>query len=262
MDMYSAPEVLNILGDKAKIKKELPLVKLFLLAVLAGSFIAEGYLAFIRISGTTPKEWGGLNSFLGGCVFPIGLIAIVLVGGELLTGNMMTMAIGVYQKKVNVVALIRNWIVVLIGNIVGGIIIAFLFGHFVGLTEGDFLAKTVAVAQAKINDPPLVAIVSGIGCNIFVCMGVWFSTQAKGFSAKILGAWFPVMIFVLIGFQHVVANAFIIPAAIFSGASPISWVDFIVNIILIFIGNAIGGALAFGLPCYLMYEKDAKKLRQ
>lgn len=260
MDMYTGPETLNILGDKSLIKKKLPVIKLFLLSVLAGCFIAEGYLAFVRISGTTPKEWGGFNSFLGGCVFPMGLIAIVLVGGELLTGNMMTMAIGVYQNKVGIKDLGFNWIMVILGNLVGGVIIAFLFGHMVGLTEGDFLAKTLAVAQSKVNDSPLVAIISGIGCNIFVCMAVWFSTQAKTFSGKILGMWFPVMVFVLIGFQHVVANTFIIPAAIFSGQSDITWLDFIENIIFVFIGNGIGGALAFGLPCCLMYGKDAEKL--
>lgn len=262
MDMYTAPEVLNILGDKSKIKKQLSFSKVFLRAILAGAFIAFGYLAFVRISGTTPKEWGGFNSFLGGCVFPIGLIAIVLIGGELLTGNMMTMAIGVYQKKVALKDLARNWIIVFLGNMVAGILIAFLFGHFTGLTEGTFLDKTLAVAQSKIADPPLVAIVSGVGCNIFVCMGVWMSTQAKTFSGKILGSWFPVMIFVLIGFQHVVANAFIIPAAIFSGESAISWGDFAINMVLVFIGNAIGGAVAFGLPCYLMYGKDAEKLAE
>ena len=92
---------------------------------------------------------------------------------------------------------------------------AYLFGHIVGLTEGAFLDKTVAVAQAKIADPPLVAFVSGIGCNIFVCLAVYLGALAKSYLGKMFGLWFPVMVFVVCGFQHVVANAFIIPAAIF-----------------------------------------------
>lgn len=128
----------------------------------------------------------------------------------------MVMTLGVLQKKVRVGALCYNWLVVLLTNCLGGFLVAYLFGHIVGLTEGAFLDKTVAVAQAKIADPPIVAFVSGIGCNIFVCLAVYLGALAKSYLGKMFGLWFPVMVFVVCGFQHVVANAFIIPAAIFS----------------------------------------------
>ena len=165
-----------------------------------------------------PTEWGSFNNFLGGALFPVGLIALTFVGGELATGNMMVMTLGVLQKKVRVGALCYNWLVVLLTNCLGGFLVAYLFGHIVGLTEGAFLDKTVAVAQAKIADPPLVAFVSGIGCNIFVCLAVYLGALAKSYLGKMFGLWFPVMVFVVCGFQHVVANAFIIPAAIFHKA--------------------------------------------
>ncbi|MDR1771803.1 MAG: formate/nitrite transporter family protein [Hungatella sp.] len=261
MGFFSPAEVLDILGDKAQIKKKLSILRLFLLSILGGSFIAEGFLACIRVQGTVPAQWGSFGSLLGGCLFPIGLIAIVLVGGELATGNMMTMAIGLFQKKISFWDLIYNWVVVMVGNMVGSILVAYFFGHFVGLAEGPFLAKTVAVASSKISDPPMVALVSAIGCNIFVCMAVWLATSARDYFAKMAGMWFPIMIFVVLGFQHVVANAFVIPAAIFTGESSITWLDYLQNTVFVFIGNAIGGALAFALPCFYMYgqKEEAKK---
>ena len=99
MGFLSPTETLDILGDKAKAKTKLSFLRLFLLSILGGTFIAEGFLACIRISGTMPAEWGSFANFMGGCLFPIGLVAIVLVGGELATGNMMVMTIGAFQKK-------------------------------------------------------------------------------------------------------------------------------------------------------------------
>lgn len=256
MGFFSQTEVLDILGDKAKAKKELSLVKLFLLAILGGTFIALGFLACIRGSGTIPAEWGIFGTVVGACLFPIGFIAIVLVGGELATGNMLTMPMGLFQKKISLLDLIYNWMIVMIGNMVGGILAAYLFGHLTGMTEGAFLAKTMAIANARVGDAPLTAFISAIGCNIFVCMALWFTTSARDYPGKLLGAWFPIMIFVIIGFQHVVANAFVIPAAIFSGQSSITWGEYLLNALIVFWGNAVGGALAFGLPCYLTYRKD------
>ena len=179
MDFFSSEEIVASLGDKAKMKGKLSFVRLCILGIMAGFCIALGYLAFIRITGTAPTEWGSFNNFLGGALFPVGLIALTFVGGELATGNMMVMTLGVLQKKVRVGTLCYNWLVVLLTNCLGGFLVAYLFGHIVGLTEGAFLDKTVAVAQAKIADPPLVAFVSGIGCNIFVCLAVYLGALAK-----------------------------------------------------------------------------------
>ena len=159
MDFFSSEEIVASLGDKAKMKGELSFVRLCILGIMAGFCIALGYLAFIRITGTAPTEWGSFNNFLGGALFPVGLIALTFVGGELATGNMMVMTLGVLQKKVRVGALCYNWLVVLLTNCLGGFLVAYLFGHIVGLTEGAFLDKTVAVDQAKIADPQLVAFV-------------------------------------------------------------------------------------------------------
>lgn len=257
MDFYGSKEVVNSLGNKAVEKSNLSFERLCILGIMAGAFIALGFLAFIRVSGTMPSEWGGFSTFIGGCLFPIGLLGISFVGGELATGNMMVMALGKFQNKISSKDVAYNWIIALITNCIGGIIVAFFFGHIVGLTEGAFLDKTIAVAQGKINDTPLVAFISAIGCNIFVCMAVYLGAMGKTYMGKIFGLWFPVMIFVVCGFQHVVANAFIIPAAIFSGGSNITWAEYLINTVIVFFGNAVGGSLFLALP--LMYVTSEKK---
>jgi len=200
MDFESSQDVVTSLGDKAVAKTQLSFIRLSILGIMAGFFIALGYLSFIRISGTMPKSWGGFSTFLGGCLFPIGLVALTFVGGELATGNMMVMTLA---------------------------------------------------------DPPLVAFISGIGCNIFVCLAVYLGAMGKTYLGKMFGLWFPVMVFVVCGFQHVVANAFIIPAAIFSNASGIQWSDYLVNTVFVFLGNAVGGSLFLAVP--LMFVTAEKK---
>ena len=257
MDFESSQTVVKNLGDKAVMKTQLSFFRLCILGIMAGFFIGLGYLSFIRISGTMPKNWGAFSTFLGGCLFPIGLVALTFVGGELATGNMMVMTLGLLQKKINGRELLYNWLVVLVTNCIGGILVAFFFGHIVGLTEGAFLEKTISVAQAKVADPPLVAFISGIGCNIFVCLAVYLGAMGKTYLGKMFGLWFPVMVFVVCGFQHVVANAFIIPAAIFSQASEINWSDYFMNTLVVFLGNAVGGSLFLAVP--LMFVNAEKK---
>lgn len=258
MDVFSSQEVVVALGGKAKGKSQLSLARLSLLGVMGGFFIALGYLSFVRMAGTLPKSWGSLSTLLGGGLFPIGLITLTFVGGELATGNMMVMSLGVLQKKISVKELSVNWLIVLVTNCLGGILVAYLFGHVAGSTEGAFLEKTVAVAQAKLADPPLVAFVSGIGCNLFVCLAVYLGAMAKTYLGKLFGLWFPVMVFVVCGFQHVVANAFIIPAALFAGASGVSWTGYLQNAFFVFWGNAIGG-ISLALALWLQTKEQVEK---
>ncbi|MCQ6277355.1 formate/nitrite transporter family protein [Bacillus sp. V3B] len=259
MSYYNSKEIADISIQKGTEKVNLSKLSLALLGFLGGAFIALGYLAYIRVTGTMPYEWGGLVTLIGAAVFPVGLICVLLCGGELLTGNMMAVSIAYYAKKVSFSQLIINWLLIAFFNLLGALFIAYFFGHFVGLTEGAFLEKTVHTAQAKVNASFWVAFVSGIGCNWLVSVTVWLSYGAKDFSSKILAIWFPTMTFVLIGFQHVVANMFIIPAAIFAGA--LSWTTFLPNIIPVFLGNAAGGAIFVSLIYFIAYKKDDMKLK-
>ncbi|KFI03623.1 formate/nitrite transporter [Bacillus sp. BSC154] len=259
---FRKPDEIADAAIEAGVKKiKLPLPSLLVLGFLGGAFIALGYLLDIRVIGDLPKEWGSLSSLIGAAVFPIGLILVVLAGAELITGNMMSVAMALFSRKISVKELAVNWGIVTIMNLIGALFVAYFFGHLVGLTEtGPYLEKTIAVAQGKLDMSFGKVLVSGIGCNWLVCLAVWLSFGAQDGAGKILGIWFPIMAFVAIGFQHVVANMFVIPAAIFAGS--FTWGQFIGNIIPAFIGNVIGGAVFVGLIYFIAYHKKDRSRKE
>lgn len=256
MSINSPQQIAEITVEAGVKKSHLPTVSILVLGFLAGAFIALGFLLDIHVSTMIPGPWASLGTLMGAAVFPIGLILTILAGGELLTGNMMTLPTAMFAGRISAGAVARNWILVTLANLVGALFIAYFFGHVLGLTEGAFLAKTLAIAKAKASADFGQAFISGIGCNWLVCLAVWLSFASKDVTGKILGMWFPIMAFVAIGFQHVVANMFIIPAAIFADA--LTWVDFVENFFPVFLGNAVGGAIFVGLAYYVSYSKAAQ----
>ncbi|WEG73367.1 formate/nitrite transporter family protein [Vagococcus intermedius] len=251
--MYSPDEIMEISIQMGTKKIAKPLLAKLILGFIGGAMISLGYLAYIRVIASVAEEWGSFASFVGATVFPIGLIVILLGGGELITGNMMAVAIAWFDKKVSGKELIINWGTITLANFVGAIFVAYFFGHVTGLTNsGHFLTETVTVAQSKIAATPLQAFISGIGCNWFVGLSLWLCYGAKDAAGKILGIWFPVMVFVAIGFQHSVANMFVIPAAIFEGQA--TWGEFITNVIPVYIGNIVGGAVMVSGLYYLAFK--------
>ncbi|SDM75894.1 formate/nitrite transporter [Fictibacillus solisalsi] len=255
---FNKPDRVSEIAIEAGVDKaRSPVLSLLLLGFLGGAFIALGFLLDIRVSGNLPKDWGSFGSFLGAAVFPVGLVLVVLAGSELITGNMMSVPMALYAKRITWKGLLKNWVFVTFANLIGALFVAYFFGHVVGLTEsGPFLAKTLAIAQGKLEESFFQTFISGIGCNWLVCLAIWLAYGADDVVGKILGIWFPIMAFVAIGFQHVVANMFLIPAAIFAGYY--TWMDFIANVIPAFIGNVIGGAVFVGFVYFFTYQKSIK----
>lgn len=258
MAFYKPEEIKEIAVNAGTAKANSTLLKMLILGFFGGAFIAFGFLLDIRVMGTMPAEWGSFATFIGAAVFPIGLVLVLLAGADLITGNMMTVAMALFDRKIGFGKLVYNWIIVTLANLVGALFVAFFFGHFLGLTEGDFAAKTMAIATGKVDATFLQTFVSGIGCNWLVCLAVWLCFGAQDFVGKILGIWFPVMAFVTIGFQHVVANMFVIPAGIFAGAD-VTWGEFASNLAPAFLGNVVGGAIFVGLAYYVAFQKKAAK---
>ncbi|OLU33889.1 formate/nitrite transporter family protein [Pseudomonas sp. PA27(2017)] len=235
-------------------KSRMPLPSVLILGFLAGAFIALGFLLDIRITALIPAEWESLATLLGAMVFPLGLILVVLAGGELLTGNMMYLSMALFSRQIGAAALLRNWFWVTLANFVGAFFVALAFGHFLGVIEGPILDKTLAIAHAKANAGFMHAFVSAIGCNWLVCLGIWLGLSSQQVAGKILAMWFPVMAFVAIGFQHVVANMFVLPMAILNGE--MGWATYFANFVPVFLGNMIGGSVFVGLAYYLSLQPN------
>lgn len=242
MAVYKPGQIAELTVETGAKKAHNPALTVLVLGFLAGAFIALGFLLDIRVIASAPKEWGSFAGFVGAALFPVGLVLVLLAGGELLTGNMMAVALAWMAKRIKVSELLRNWALVLVANFAGALFVAYFFGHVTGLTEsGPYLDKLVDMAGHKLDDSFLQAFVSGIGCNWLVALAVWLCYGSDSMSGKILGIWFPTMAFVAIGFQHVVANMFLIPAAIFAGH--FTWGDYFMNFVPVLFGNMVGGAI-------------------
>lgn len=260
--MLTPEEIRETAIKTGRKKVEKPLQAKWILGFIGGAMISLGYLAYIRVASSMAEEWGSVASFLGAAVFPVGLIVILLGGGELITGNMMAVSIAWLDKKVTTKELLENWLEITFANFIGAFFVAYVFGHVVGLTSAEpYLHEVLTLTQGKLSADPLQAFLSGIGCNWFVGLALWLCYGAKDTTGKILGIWFPVMTFVAIGFQHSVANMFLIPAAIFEGGA--TWAAFFLNVIPVYFGNIIGGGLFVSLFYYQAYKpKKAQSTEQ
>lgn len=196
---------------------------MFILGILAGAFIAfasEGsnMAAFNLLA---KAETYGLGKAMAGAIFGTGLMLVVVAGGELFTGNTMIIA-GVLDKKITVVAMLKNWFFVYLGNLVGSLLIAYmmtqsgLFGSGANVLGG----VTIKIAAYKVGLSFMQAFYLGIMCNWLVCLAVWMATGAKDITGKLLAIFFPIWLFITSGFEHSVANMYYIPAGggIFVGA--------------------------------------------
>lgn len=219
--------------------------KRLIMSMMAGLYISLGAQGFMSTYD---------NLFIRAAVFPVGLMLIVLVGGELFTGNCL-MTFAYLQKKISLKSYISSLLQVLAGNQIGALAVVVLL-YFGGVYNSPSLSETVVkIANAKLSLTFMQALSKGILCNILVSLGVWFATTAKDTTGKLLGCWFPVMLFVLCGYEHVVANMFYLPMAmIFDHSLDLSRI-ILNNFIPVAIGNFIGGGILVPMMYYRVYHK-------
>src|SRR3712207_4852130 len=189
-----------------------------------------------------PEIWGTLPTFFAGAVFSVGLILVVLAGSELLTGNMALVPLAAMSGRVKLPDVIHNLGIVLVGNLLGALFVAFFLADQTGIVTGELTKERLGdIATAKgIEETEWQIFLRAVGCNWLVCLAVWMAFAAEDVAGKILAIFFPIMAFVAMGFDHVVANMFFIPAAIFTNAPDLDWWDAVHNWIFAFAGNLVG----------------------
>ena len=250
-------EIAQATCDAGSAKAKLSIAQMIVLGIFAGVFIGFGAQGAITIGQSLTKIDVGLQKFVFAGAFPVGLMLVVICGAELFTGNNL-MTLGCLNCRYKWSDIFRNWCVVYFANFVGSIILAFLVaksGLMAAGTPAADLAIGIATKKVAIAFGP--AIIRGILCNILVVLAVWMATGARDVIGKIFAIWFPIMLFVLSGFEHSVANMYFIPLGMFLGA-PVTWGQiWLNNLIPVTIGNVIGGALIVPLFYYVAYMKTS-----
>jgi formate/nitrite transporter len=213
--------------------------QLFVLGILAGLYISiGGHLFLVAIEQ-------GMSKIVGGAVFSVGLFLVVIAGAELFTGNII-MIVGSISGLYTIIKLFKNWIIVYIGNFIGSILFALLiyksglFGTFDNLNNLGLLA--IKVADYKLSIPFIECFIRGFFCNILVVLAIIMSFIAKDLISKIFCCILPIMAFVACGFEHCVANMFLIPVGLLAkGESLLVFHKMFINILPVTLGNILGG---------------------
>jgi formate/nitrite transporter len=270
-------------------KVNLKATNMFMLAILAGAFISIGAIFATTISagGVSVRDAAGAAAYstglpygvirlLAGLVFTVGLILVVVGGAELFTGNtLITMAFA--SRKVTLVQLLRNWVIVYFGNFVGSILTAFIvfLGKQYTFGGGAIGLTALNIGEAKTALTFVQAVALGIMCNALVCMAVWMCYSARTTTDKILAIIPPISCFVAAGFEHSVANMYFIPLALFvkdfgdakffetigktaADFPNLTWGNFLVaNLVPVTIGNILGGAIMVAMVYWFVYIRKA-----
>ncbi len=279
MNYLPPKELSNAFIDIGKKKAGNIASQLFILALLAGVFI--GFASHLATTVATGWEIDGVSAFWGlkkffvGSVFSVGLMLVIIAGSELWTGNCL-LSIALLNKDISLWQLMRNWLIVYTGNLVGSIFLAWMIAMMSGLTAGDVGGTAINIAYTKVTMGGemhnIWCFFRGIGCNWLVCLAVMMAVAAKDIGGKVWAIFFPIMAFVTSGFEHAIANMYFIPAGIFSKCyadavtasgknltelSALNWQTFFTqNLFMVTLGNLVGGAILCGAVYWWVYVRQ------
>lgn len=274
MNLFSPQETYCNFVQTGIKKTQLSAIKMFILGILAGAFIA-----FACVLTNTAAFGFSANAsavrLICGLLFPLGLCMVICMGTELFTGNTL-IAMALLDRKITAGAMLKNWVIVYLGNFVGSILVAWLCcqgGQF-NNGGGDLAVFTIKLATSKATLGFYKSFILGILCNFLVCVAVLFAASAKDVTGKVLGAYIPVCAFVMAGFEHSVANMYYIPAGLFAAQNSayaaaaaeagldlanLTWANFFTgNLIPVTLGNIVGGSLCVGAAFWFCYVRKSR----
>ncbi|ATD54534.1 formate/nitrite transporter family protein [Clostridium chauvoei] len=229
-------------------------------AMLGSLFVSLGIMLIYSIGGIMHHGGSPFYKITMGVSFGVALSLVLMAGGDLFTSNSMIMTMGALEKTVTWVDAIQIWFASWFGNILGGVVGAVLFvqaGLASGKSDyiGEFIVSNVA---AKINTPFMPLLIKGILCNILVCLAVWMCYKLKEETAKILMIFWCLFTFITAGFEHSVANMGLLAMGVMLDPGTITIGGYMYNIIVVSLGNFIGGVVFLALPYYYITSNNKK----
>ena len=262
-DAYSSSEIAARVESAGVSKARMGLAPMIMLGIVAGGFIGLGAMYYVVVASDASLGFAA-SRVLGGLVFSLGLILVVVAGAELFTGNnLLVMAWA--DGRIRTSELLRNWFVVYLSNAVGAMglaLIVYWSGHaqMNGCAIG---AQYVKIALAKTSMPFAEAFFKGVLCNLLVCLAVWLAMAGRSVTDKVLAIVFPISAFVAAGFEHSVANMYLIPLGILinDGAmAGLDWSGFAANLMPVTLGNIAGGSVLVALVYFVIYRRGKNDL--
>lgn len=261
-DAYAPAEIAHRIQTVGTAKAELPLAPLLMLGVLAGAFIGLGSMLFVIVRAD-PTLGFAASQLVSGAVFSLGLLMVVVAGAELFTGNNL-LVLAWAERKISAAQVVRNWVLVCAANFAGAVglaVLVYLSGH-TGMGSGAIGRTVVKIALAKQDLPWLEALLRGVLCNVLVCMAVWMAMAGRSVMDKAIAVVFPITAFVAAGFEHSIANMYLMPLAMLvqSGGGPLSapavtLSGMATNLAFVIAGNLVGGSVLVGLTYHLIYGR-------
>ena len=257
--MHSPLEIAQNYVEIGIHKVRLSAFKMLVLGFFAGIFI--GFAGIASTVGGAVVENSSLSRLISACLFPAGMAMVLVAGSELFTGNNRIM-IALLEKKITLPQMLKNWIFVFGGNFIGAAFVAFMvvYGHTPDLLGGKLADSVVNAAIHRVNLTFMDSFLRGVLCNILVCIAVWAAFASKTVSGKLLMSFWPVMLFVLCGFEHSIADIYFCLAGIFAAkeygitADTLTMSSFLLkNLLPVTLGNIVGGAGIVGVGYWLTY---------
>ena len=258
-DIFSPPDIAKHIEEVGVFKARQPLLKTALLGILAGAFIGLGALYFVLVISDLTLGFAA-SRVLGGVVFSLGLLLVVVAGAELFTGNnLLVMAWA--DGKISTFELLRNWLIVCCSNFAGAValaVIVWLSEHST-MNNGLVASTVLNVALLKCTAPAATLFWKGVLCNMLVCLAVWMAMAGRSLVDKAVAIVFPISAFVAAGFEHSIANMYLIPLAMLlkpatTEYDAINFSNLFANLSAVIAGNLVGGSLLVALIYYLIYR--------
>ena len=261
-DAYAPSEVARRIETVGVAKARMATLPLLMLGVLAGAFIGLGSMLSVIVRAD-PTLGLAASQIGSGLVFSLGLMLVVVAGAELFTGNNL-LAMAWADGKISSTQLLRNWMLVCAANFAGAAglaLLVFASGH-TGMGDGAVGRTAVHIALTKQALPVWEAFFRGVLCNVLVCMAVWMAMAGRSVVDKAVAVIFPIAAFVAAGFEHSIANMYLMPLAMLvqqagglaPGQSAMTWAGMAANLVIVIAGNLVGGSVLVGLAYHVIYR--------